>query len=215
MQVVLLPLAWPGAVKFPIVATVAIALSLLSYEFIVRRSLVGEIINGARKRTTRRGRLGPEFGWMATLGVIGVLSSPAGPVFARLPLPGTTSTKRSPAELYPQCPALVGGPRGDDPPQGAADRGHLHRRQRPASLVRGPEADLPGPGVELYPFNLRRRSVPDPRDAAASCSTSSSECPRPILVQGNRGIDQSGFAAAVAQLLAGESAATWPCGNSA
>ena len=37
------------------------------------RSLVGEIINGSRKRTTRRGRLGPEFGWMATAGVMAMM----------------------------------------------------------------------------------------------------------------------------------------------
>ena len=54
-QVLLLPLALPAPVKFLIVADVAIAVSLLSYEYIVRRSLVGELINGARKRTAKRG----------------------------------------------------------------------------------------------------------------------------------------------------------------
>ena len=67
------PLAWPVVLKFLFVAAVAIVLSLLSYEYIVRRSLIGEIINGARKRSPRRGFFGPELGWVATLAVAALL----------------------------------------------------------------------------------------------------------------------------------------------
>ena len=69
----LLPLAWPGPIKFLLVSAVAIVFSVLSYETIVRRSVVGEIINGARKRTTKPGRFGPEFGWKVSLGLATLL----------------------------------------------------------------------------------------------------------------------------------------------
>ena len=70
MQVILLPYSWPAPVKFVLVAVVAVVGSLLSYEYVVRRSLVGEVVNGVRKRSTKRGFLGPEFGWIATAVVL-------------------------------------------------------------------------------------------------------------------------------------------------
>ena len=105
MQALLLPLAWPVAVKFLLVAAVAIALSLLSYEYIVRRSLVGEIINGARKRTVKRGRFGPEFGWIATLAVVVLVFAGGGLVFPRLLL-GQQPPRGDPRPALSQCPAL-------------------------------------------------------------------------------------------------------------
>ena len=98
-QALLLPLAWPVAVKFLLVATVAIAVSLLSYEYIVRRSLVGEIINGARKRTAKRGPLGPEFGWVATIAVLALVLA-GGAWCSRVFFWGNNLYEEIPGQLY-------------------------------------------------------------------------------------------------------------------
>jgi glucan biosynthesis protein C len=201
MQVLLLPLAWPGLVKAPIVAAVAIAVSLLSYEFIVRRSLVGEIINGARKRTVRRGRLGPEFGWAATLVVMACVFA-AGAWYSRVfflqsnlheAIPGRffRSARLSSRDLEELIRRR--GVRTVVTFTGGSDRHAWYVDQKRICQALG---------VELYPFNMRPDQFPSREMLGRLCDLLD-HCPRPILVQGNRGIDQSGFAAAVAQLLAG------------
>ena len=73
-QVLLLPIPWPGPVKFLVTSAVGAMLSVLSYEYVTRYSLVGEIVNGARKRFRGKRRLGLEFGWVATLGAVALVA---------------------------------------------------------------------------------------------------------------------------------------------
>ena len=200
-QALLLPLAWPVAVKFLLVATVAIAVSLLSYEYIVRRSLVGEIINGARKRTAKRGLLGPEFGWVATLAVLALVLA-GGAWCSRVFFWGNNLYEEIPGQLYRSARLSTG------------DLEDLIRRKRLRTVITftgGSERHLwyvaqkrvcEAHRVELVPINLPADRLPS-RTALLQLLDTLEKCPRPVLVQGNRGIDQSGFAAAVAQLLAG------------
>ena len=69
-QALLLPIPWPGPVKFLVTSAVGATVSVLSYEYVTRYSLVGEIVNGTRKRFRGKRRLSPEFGWIATLGAL-------------------------------------------------------------------------------------------------------------------------------------------------
>ena len=69
LQLVLLPTGWPSPAKFLVVATVALGISYATYGPLVRHSVIGSIINGARKRAPKGMRFGPEAGWAATLGV--------------------------------------------------------------------------------------------------------------------------------------------------
>jgi peptidoglycan/LPS O-acetylase OafA/YrhL len=200
-QALLLPLGWPVLVKFLFVATVAIALSLLSYEYIVRRSLVGEVINGARKRTARRGVLGPEFGWVATIAVVGLVIA-GGAWCSRVFFWGNNLHEEIPGQLYRSARLST------------RDLEDLIRRKRLVSVITftgGSERHLwyvaqkrvcEAHRIELVPINLPADRLPS-RTAFLQLLDTLEKCPRPVLVQGNRGIDQSGLAAAVAQLLAG------------
>jgi hypothetical protein len=200
-QALLLPLSWPIAVKFLLIAAVAIALSLLSYEYIVRRSLIGEIINGARKRTARRGLLGPEFGWVATIAVLVVVFG-GGAWYSRVFFWGNNLYEEIPGQLYRSARLST------------RDFEDLIRRKRLRAVITftgGSERHLwyvaqkrvcEAHRVELIPINLPADRLPA-RSALLYLLNTLEECPRPVLVQGNRGIDQSGFAAAVAQLLDG------------
>jgi peptidoglycan/LPS O-acetylase OafA/YrhL len=203
VQVVLLGLAWPIAIKFLVVAAVAIAVSLLSYEWIVRRSLVGEIINGARKRSPKRGRFGPEFGWIATLAVV-VMMLGGGAWYWRTFLWGDNLHEVIPGQFY----------RSARLSSGALDA--LIRRKGVRTVVAftsGNEKHLwyvaqkqvcQAHGVRLVPINLRGDHAPG-RNTLIQLLDTLDRCPRPVLVEGNRGIDQSGLAAAVGQMLGGKS----------
>ncbi len=138
-QVVLLPLPWPAPVKFVLVATFATSLSLASYEAIVRRSLIGELINGARKRSASKGwlGLGPEFGWIATLAAAALIIA-GGAWYSRVFFWGYNLYEEVPGRLYRAAPARR-GPGRRDPPQSYPNGDHLFRRHRPTRLVRGPE----------------------------------------------------------------------------
>ena len=74
IQIALLPTTWPVPIKFAIVSALGLGLSLASYGPCVRHSLIGAIINGARKRAPKSARFGPEFGWMTVVGVVLLLS---------------------------------------------------------------------------------------------------------------------------------------------
>jgi glucans biosynthesis protein C len=200
-QALLLPLAWPVAVKFLLVAAVAITLSLLSYEYVVRRSLIGEIVNGARKRTARRSLLGPEFGWVATVAVVALVIA-AGAWCSRVFFWGNNLHEELAGRLY-RCARLS-----------TRDLEDLIRRKQLRALITFTAGSERHPWyvaqkrvceahrVELIPINLPADGLPS-RVALLQLLDTLEHCPRPVLVQGNRGLDQSGFAAAVAELLTG------------
>ncbi|MDR3634068.1 MAG: acyltransferase family protein [Isosphaeraceae bacterium] len=200
-QLMLLPVALPGVVKFLIVSGVTVVLSLLSYEFIVRRSLVGEIVNGARKRTTKPGFLGPEFGWIASLGVL-VLVFAGMALHYRVFFWGDNFHEEVPGQIYRS--ARLTSKKLEE----LVDRkglrtlitftsgGNMHAWF--ASQQKVCEAHH----VELYPINLRPDRLPSPQTLLDLMATLD-RAPRPILVQSSRGIDQSGFTVALAQLLGG------------
>jgi hypothetical protein len=200
-QDILLPVAWPAPVKFLIVAVVAIGLSLLSYEGIVRRSWIGEIVNGARKRMVKPSRLGPEFGWIATLVVAGVAFA-GGAWYFRVFFWGNNLYEVIPGQVF-RC-ARLSGERLDE----------LIRRRGVRTVVTFTVANDPHlwyvtqkrvcqtRRVELQPFSLRDDRIPS-QSTLVNLVAILDQCPRPILVEAHRGIDQSGFTTAVAQLLAG------------
>jgi glucan biosynthesis protein C len=202
VQGLLLPLGLPGPVKFLLAASVAIGFSLWSYEAIVRYSLIAEVINGARKRTARRGWLGPELGWVLALGVMVLFVGSVVGYFRVLlwqgnlyePLPGQLyrSARLSPGELdrliatkHLRTVVTFGG--GEHHP--------WFQRQDAVCQARG---------VLHVAVNLRGDRLPS-RAILNQLVEIHDHCARPVLVQGYRGIDQSGFAAAVELLLDGRS----------
>ena len=200
-QALLLPLAWPIVVKFLLVATAAIAVSLFTYEWIVRRSLVGEIINGARKRTAKGGRLSPEFGWVATI-VVTALVLAGGAWYSRAFFWGNNLYEEIPGQLYRSARLST---------RDLEDLIHRKRLGAVITFTGGSERHLwyvaqkricEAHRIELVPINLPAERLPS-RTTLLQLLDTLEKCSRPVLVQGNRGIDQSGFAAAVAQLLGG------------
>jgi hypothetical protein len=201
IQTVLLPVNWPTPVKFLIVAAVAIGVSLLSYEAIVRRSLVGEIVNGARKRTVKPGLLGPEFGWVATLAVAAVLL--AAEVWSlRTFLWKYNLYEEIPGHLYrsarfsdERLVALIGrkGLRTVVTFTDGNPKHFWYIAQKRVCRARG---------VDIYPIDLRPDRLPS-REVLVQLLDVLDHCPRPILVESHRGIDETGFTTAVALLLAG------------
>jgi hypothetical protein len=200
VQALLLPVAWPLLIKFLFVAAVAIVVSLSSYEFIVRRSLIGEIVNGARKRSSRRGLFGPEFGWIATLIVAAGLLA-GGAWCSRGFLWGNNLHEVIPGQFYRSARL------------GSRDLDRL-------ISDRGLRTVVAFTGGERHPWYVAQKRVCDARQVAlVAINLPAAERPArvalvklldtlqshpgPVLVQGNRGLDQSGFAAAVAELLAG------------
>jgi peptidoglycan/LPS O-acetylase OafA/YrhL len=201
VQALLLPVAWPVGIKFLFAAAVAIALSLLSYEFIVRRSAIGEIVNGFRKRSPRRGFFGPEFGWVATLAVAAVLLA-VGAWCSRVFFFGNNLHEVIPGKLY-RCAKLstrdlddlirVKGLRTVITFTGGTEKHPWYVAQKRVCEARG---------VELVPISLPADRLPA-REPLNQLLDALATRPRPILVQGNRGLDQCGLAAAAAELLAG------------
>ena len=201
MQLLLLRLSWPAPVKFLIVSAVAIVLSLLSYESIVRRSLVGEIVNGARKRSPKTGWLRREFGWIATLGVMVILAS-WGAWSYRVFFWGNNFYAEVPGQLYrsarlstEQLDDLISreGLRTVVTFTSGSDRHPWFVAQRRVCESRH---------VTIHAVNLSSNQVPS-RKMLIRLVDLLHQCPRPVLVQGYRGIDHCGFASAVVQLLRG------------
>jgi hypothetical protein len=195
LQVLLLPVAWPGPVKFLVVAAVAIALSLLSYGPIARHSLVGEIINGARKRAPSPPRFGPEFGWMATLGVLMLMVAGAAWHFRAL-FWDHNGHMVVPGQLYRSARLEPG------------DLDRLIRREglRSVVTITGGSVQHPwfaGQRLVCQTHHVELRAIYFPADQPPSRHTLIhlmdllERCPRPVLIQGYRGFDQVGFAAAV------------------
>lgn len=200
-QVLLLAVPMPAPAKFLIVAVSAIAVSLLSYEYIVRRSLIGEIVNGSRKRTARRGLFGPEFGWIATVGVLAISS--AGVLWSsREFLFGNNLHEEIPGQFYRsarlsdvELADLIQskGLRTVITCTAGGDRHPWYLSQKRVCQSRR---------VELRPIDLRADRLPT-RETLSELIDVLEDSSRPILVQSNRGLDPNGFAAAVALLLEG------------
>lgn len=203
LQVLLLSVSWPAPMKFLLVSAVAIVLSLLSYEWIVRRSVVGEIINGARKRTTKPGRFSPEFGWKVSLGVT-LLLLVAGVWSARGFLGGNNLHEEIPGRLYRAARLKPGKLEDLIRQEGVravvAFTGDPQRHSWFAKYQQVCRTHR----VELFTINLRDEAVPS-RRVLAQLTDVLERCPRPVLVQGYRGVDHSSFAAAIVRLLDGSS----------
>jgi hypothetical protein len=162
---------------------------------------VGEIINGARKRSPRRGFFGPEFGWVATLALAALLLA-GGAWYYRVFFFGNNLHEAISGQLYRSGRLST------------TDLDDLIRRSRLRTVITFTGGSVKhtwfvaqkrvcqAHQVELVPINLPADRPPE-RAAINQLLDVLATSPRPILVQGNRGLDQSGFAAAAAALLAG------------
>ena len=201
IQVALLPMPWPVPLKLAIVSALGLGLSLASYGPCVRHSLIGAIVNGARKRAPRPARLGPEFGWMTAVGVVLLLAAGAA-WSARVFVFGRNLYAEVPGRLYRSArlgpgdlDALIGraGLKSVITFTGGGDRHPWFVGQGRVCAARH---------VELH-------AVPLPAGVAPTRATLIrlldllDRSPRPVLVQGYRGTDQVAFAAAVVRLLDG------------
>lgn len=203
LQVLLLPVAWPSAIKFLIVGVVGLGVSLASYSLCVRYSIIGEIINGARKRLPKTARLNPELGWIMAAGAVLLMFGGAAwwsndflfrnNIHEEVPGQIYRSARLKPKEL-------------DD----------VIRREGIKSVI-----TFTG-GGEKHPWflgqkkicaerNVQIRSMPLRQGGAPSRTTlinlidHLSRAPRPVLVQGYRGRDEVALGAAMALMLDGES----------
>lgn len=201
-QVVLLHFDLAAPVKFLIASTVALAVSLVSYEWVVRYSLVGEIVNGTRKRAPKRGRLRVEMGWIASLAgvLLGFLTLVwyhrthiwehnfhevvAGRLYRSARMKPEALEQTIERHRIRTVITLGGG-----------DHHRWYLRQSVLCRTLG---------VEFTPLNLRG-DRPPPREVLRQLIELHDTASAPVLVQGFRGIDPCGFAAAVCQLLDGVS----------
>lgn len=200
-QDLLLPLRWPAFIKFALVAAAAVVLSLLSYEYQVRRSLIGELINGSRKRSKARRWPGPEFGWIASVAVVVMVIGLctwslrsfffAGNIHEVVPGQVYRSARLLPQKLDREIKRL-----GIRTVIAINDDGthHFWVKQQ---LKR---SDLMN--VTFKTLALPALRAPS-RDALTELVMLLDGCPRPILIEGQRGIRNVSLASAVARLLDG------------
>jgi len=200
-QALLLPIPWPGPVKFLVTSAVGAMLSVLSYEYVTRYSLVGEIVNGARKRFRGKRRLGLEFGWIATLGAVALVAGWS-TWYLRVFLWQDNLHVVVPGQIY-RCARLS---------PAALDR--VIRREGPRSVITfsrqsnrrpwiaGQKTYCQTRGVSYRIVSLGDDRLP-PREQVQQLLTLLEQCPKPILVQGYRGLDHCGFASALALMLGG------------
>ncbi len=203
LQLVLLPTTWPAPVKFLIVSTVALVLSYASYGPLVRYSVIGSILNGARKRVPKEKKLrfGPEGGWVATLGVLivllgwGLWSSRTflleGNLYEVTPGQVYRSARLQPVDLD----RLIG--RAGLKTVVIFTNG-IGRHPWTADMKR--VCDARHIALELIPLPADH---PPTRNSLLQVMDVLERSPRPMLVEGYRGTDQVGFASAVTQLLGG------------
>jgi glucan biosynthesis protein C len=203
LQLVLLPTGWPSALKFLIVSAVALVLSYASYGPLARYSVVGSILNGARKRAPKGMRFGPETGWIATLGVAIVLLG-CGLWSSRTFLLGGNLYEIKPGQVYRSARLLP-----DDLDRLISEKGlktvliftnGIGRHPWTGDMKR--VCDARGVGLELIPLPADH---PPTRKSFLQVMDTLERCPRPMLVEGYRGTDQVGFASAVVELLGGSS----------
>jgi hypothetical protein len=194
MQVLLLPIPWPGPVKFLVTSAVGATLSVLSYEYVTRYSLVGEIVNGARRRFRGKRRLGREFGWVAALGAVALVIG-GSTWYLRVFLWQDNLHVVVPGQIY-RCARLS---------PAALDR--LIRREGLRSVITfsgesnrhlwiaGQKTYCQTRGVSYRIVSLRDDRLP-PREQVQQLLALLEQCPKPIVVQGYRGLDHCGFASA-------------------
>ncbi len=205
IQLALLPTVWPVPIKFTIVSALGLGLSLASYGPCVRHSLIGAIINGARKRAPQSARFGPEFGWVTVAGIVLLLSAGAAwsarvfffgrNLYAEVPGRLYRSARLQPGELDD----LIGreGLKSVIVFTGRGDRHPWFMGQKRVCAERR---------VELHAVPLHGGVAPT-RTALLRLMDLLEQSPRPVLVQGYRGTDQIAFAAGVVRLLDGSTPA--------
>lgn len=200
-QILLIPIDWPGPVKFLLTTIVAAGLSLLSYQYVARYSIVGEIINGARKRQKTRGRFSPELGWILTLSF--VLLCGFGLFWQlRVFIWRDNLHQVIPGQLYRSgrlSTAKFQRVIRDEKIRtvvtfGGTSHGWIDRQKHVADSL----------GVTVSLINLRDDQGPS-RETLRDLLGLLERSPRPILIQGYRGLDHCGFAAALARMIAGGS----------
>ncbi len=200
LQAVLLPYAWPWWAKFSIVSVITVGLSLLSYEYVARYSAVGAIVNGARKRLKGPRRVSPELGWIAT--AAGVLLAGAASMWYLHDFLWLDNYHAvAPGKLYRSGRLASGAFRDAIARDGIRtvitfSQGSRHH------WILGQKALCQTNGAAYHLVSLRDDEPPSPAllNHLASLLERS---PRPILVQGYRGLDHCAFASALALLLDG------------
>jgi hypothetical protein len=217
LQTLLEPVRMPVFVKFAIVATIGLSASLASFEMMARYSVLGLIVNGTRKRlrVSKKRGLAPkvlrgacplfletELAWVATAGVI-VLVLGYGVWSLRSALWGTNfgvaiagkvyrSGRLSTADLdrairehhIRSVVTFTGG----------ADKHHWFLEQQKLCANQN---------VIMRPLHLSPDVAPSSDRVLALLATIETS-PRPILLQGNRGIQNVALASALADLLEGD-----------
>lgn len=201
VQVALLSVPWPAAVKFVVVSVLALGLSLASYGPCVRHSLIGLVINGARKRAPKTARFHPEFGWATAAGAVLLLLVGAA-WSARVFVFGRNLYAEAPGQLYRSARLKTG------------ELDDLIGREHLKSVVTFTGGGDRHPWfldqmricterqVQIHAFPLNGGAAPS-RVELIRLVDLLNQSPRPVLVQGYRGTDQVAFAAAVVRLLDG------------
>jgi peptidoglycan/LPS O-acetylase OafA/YrhL len=203
MQMVLEGLRMPCLVKLPLIGSISLALSLVTYELSIRYSFLGEWINGARKRTARWGwrGLGPEFGAIAGLSVL-LLCYGGVFVYFRTFLFQSNFHEVAAGKVYRS--ARVSPGRLDELVRAHGIKaviafGGLENQ----AWFDGQVAVCRESGVEYrHVKTLRTERLPS-RPVLAQLVDFLENVPRPVLVEGYRGIDQCGLASAIALMLDG------------
>jgi peptidoglycan/LPS O-acetylase OafA/YrhL len=200
-QIVLCPLGWPGVVKFLVVSAVAIALSVASYEAIVRYSLVGEIVNGARKRLKGPRRVSPEFGWAATAFAL-VVAAGSSVWYLHVFIWKDNYHAVPPTGLYRSAVLTRGELDRALTRDGIRSVIALTDGRAHTSIARQ-RALCEARGVAYHEVGLPENRRPDAATLVGLADLIATT-PRPILAQGERGLDPAAFASALALLLDGQ-----------
>ena len=213
LQTLLEPFRLPVTFKFAIVASVGLSASLATFEWLARYSVLGLIVNGTRKRLkssspdrTKRlvpsETLRPELAWIATVGLI-VLVLGCGVWSLRSALWGTNFGEAIAGRVYRSSRLSTSNL------EAAIHKHHL----RSVVTFTG--------GADRHPWFLEQQALctrlhvtirplllnpdtPPSRDRLLSLLTTIETSPKPLLVQGNRGIQGVALASALADLLDGQ-----------
>lgn len=202
-QIALLPLAWPAVVKFAITAVVALASSLFTYEYVVRRSLVGEVVNGSRKRSKKAGWLHTELGWILCLFVMASVLV-GGAWYGRVFFWGNNLYEVIPGRLYRSARLSPADLRELIESKRVRTVVTLTGGSKVHSWYAALDQVCKDHQVKQYPVFVFTDRSPS-RDSLASIVALLDQVPAPVLVQGYRGIDANAFFAALALLLDNQS----------
>jgi hypothetical protein len=200
-QILLLSFVWPALAKLLVVSTVTVALSLLSYEYTVRYTIVGEIINGARKRWKAGSRLSPNTGLIVMLTT--VLFVAAGSVwYLHVFLWKDNFFVVQPGQLYRSARISTA----------KLDRTLVEQNIRTVIVFSGgghpwieeQQRACRERGATLHVVNMRGDRLPS-RQTLLVLIDLLERAPGPILVEAYRGLDHCGFTSALAEMLEGMS----------